>query len=526
MSYYIFGLFGALSMLAALPLQAAQDTTPDLAIRGGRVVDGTGNPAIYADIGIKNGRIIQIGKVPAATREIQASNLVVCPGFIDVHTHADEVDEMPLAENFVRMGVTTVIAGNCGSSILDLGKLFRRIEATNAAVNVASMIGHNDVREKAMGGRFDRPPTPEEMARMKAMVKKAMEDGAVGLSTGLIYHPGVFSTTEEIIELAREAAAYGGIYTSHMRHEDEKIDVALNEVFRIARETGIRAEVSHIKLSGPNAWGKASQVLELLEKARADGLEITQDQYTYTASSTSLGQLIPDDILEGGRKRYRERIADPVIRSNTVQRMVETLRKRGRDSFAYAVIASYDPNPELNGLNVQEAAKKVRNSDTLEEQAELVLEVQKNGGASAVFHGIDETDLQTFMRHPNTMVASDSGLRKFGEGVPHPRGYGNNARILARYVRELKVLRLEDAIRKMTSLPANTFRLKDRGLLREGNWADVVVFNPETVQDTATFKQPHAYPTGIKAVVVNGVIVLEDGKHTGAKAGQVLRRGS
>jgi N-acyl-D-amino-acid deacylase len=357
-------------------------------------------------------------------------------------------------------------------------------------------------------------------------VKKAMEDGAVGLSTGLIYHPGVFSTTEEIIELAREAAAYGGIYTSHMRHEDEKIDVALNEVFRIARETGIRAEVSHIKLSGPNAWGKASQVLELLEKARADGLEITQDQYTYTASSTSLGQLIPDDILEGGRKRYRERIADPVIRSNTVQRMVETLRKRGRDSFAYAVIASYDPNPELNGLNVQEAAKKVRNSDTLEEQAELVLEVQKNGGASAVFHGIDETDLQTFMRHPNTMVASDSGLRKFGEGVPHPRGYGNNARILARYVRELKVLRLEDAIRKMTSLPANTFRLKDRGLLREGNWADVVVFNPETVQDTATFKQPHAYPTGIKAVVVNGVIVLEDGKHTGAKAGQVLRRGS
>ncbi len=526
MSSIILSAVGVLAVLLALPAHAAATESFDLVIRGGRVVDGTGNPAIFADIGIKDGRITRIGKVSQATREILATNLVVCPGFIDVHTHADEVDEMPLAENFVRMGVTTVVAGNCGSSALDLGKLFRAIEATNAAVNFASLIGHNDVRAKAMGGRFDRPPTPEEMAQMRALVRKAMEDGAVGLSTGLIYQPGVFSTTEEIIELAREGAAYGGIYTSHMRHEDERIDEALNEVFRIARETGIRAEVSHIKLSGPNAWGKASHVLELLEMARAEGLEITQDQYTYTASSTSLGQLIPDDILEGGRKKYRERIADPVIRSNTVHRMVANLRKRGRDSFAYAVIASYDPNPELNGLNVQEAAKKTRNSDALEEQAELVLDVQKNGGASAVFHGIDETDLQTFMRHPNTMAASDSGLRKFGEGVPHPRGYGNNARVLARYVRELKVLRLEDAVRKMTSLPANTFRLKDRGLLREGNWADVVVFDPQTVQDTATFKQPHAYPEGIKAVVVNGVIVLEEGKHTGAKAGQVLRRGS
>ncbi len=511
------------SLITTLP-QVMGGESLDLAIRGTRVVDGMGNPAYFADIGIREGRIVTIGKIAAAQRELNAKGMVVCPGFIDVHTHADELAEMPLAENFVRMGVTTVVAGNCGSSPLDLAKAFREVEATNAAVNFASLIGHNDVRAKAMGGRFDRPPTVAEMATMKALVRKAMEDGAVGLSTGLIYQPGVFSATEEIIDLAREVAPLDGIYTSHMRHENAQIAEALNEVFRIAREAGVRAEVSHIKLSGPTAWGKASQVLELLEQARAEGLDVTQDQYSYTASSTGISQLLPEDILEGGRSRFLERVSDPVIRSNTIARMKSSLLKGGREDYAYAVIAYYRHDPSLNGLNIVEAARKLRGTDTLDAQVETVLEIQQHGGASGVFHGMNEQDLQTFMRHPNTMVACDSGLRKFGEGVPHPRGYGNNARVLGRYVRELKVLRLEDAIRKMTSLPATTFRFKDRGVLREGAWADLVIFNPETIRDTATFKAPHAYPEGIDWVLVNGVVVLDHGKHTQAKAGKVLRR--
>lgn len=496
----------------------------DLVIRHGRVIDGTGNPAFFADVAVKDGRIAAIGRVVGKGQvELDARGQAVTPGFIDVHTHADEIAEMPLAENFVRMGVTTIVAGNCGSSVLDIAKFFRGVERTNVAVNVATLIGHNAVREKAMGGSFDRPPTAAELQKMKGLVEQAMKDGAVGLSTGLIYLPGSFAKTEEIVELAKVVAAYDGIYTSHMRHEDTRIYQALGEVFQVAREAHVRAEVSHIKLSGPSAWGQAQKVLDYIERARAEGLDITQDQYAYTAASTGLSQLIPDSALEGGRRQFIQRLADPGQKAKIVAEMKRMLRSKGRDSFEYAVIASCRSDPSLNGLSVVEAAKAKRGSDSLDDQIELVLDVQKHGGASGVFHGISEDDLKVFMRHPNTMIACDSGLRRFGEGVPHPRGYGNNARVLARYVRELKVLRLEDAIRKMTSLPAATFRFKDRGQLREGNWADIVVFDPERIQDTATYKDPHHYPTGIAYVVVNGMVVLDHGKCTGAKAGHALR---
>ncbi len=508
-------LAGALSLAAA---------DYDVVLRHGRVADGTGNPAFHADVAIQAGKIAALGRIEGkGRREIDARGLVVAPGFIDVHTHADEVAEMPLAENFVRMGVTTVVAGNCGSSELDIAKFFREIEATNAAVNVATLIGHNDVRRKAMRGSFDRPPTPAEMAEMKRIVTQAMKDGAAGLSTGLIYHPGVFSRTEEIIELAGAAAAFGGIYTSHMRHENSQIFEALEEVVSVARANHMRAEVSHIKLSGPAAWGQARRVLDYLEQVRAEGIDLTQDQYAYTASSTGLSQLVPDDAREGGQRKFLERLADPDQKARMIEQMKRSLRAGGRDSFAYAVIASCRADPSLNGLNIVEAARLKRGAATLDDQAEMILEIQRQGGASGVFHGIHEDDLQMFLRHPNTMVASDSGLREFGVGVPHPRGYGNNARILARYVRELKVLRLEDAIRKMTSLPAATFQFAGRGLLRPGNWADVVVFDPETVQDTATFNDPHHYPEGIPYVLVNGILVIDQGRHTRAKAGQALR---
>jgi len=496
----------------------------DLLIRHGRVVDGTGNPAFFADVAVTNGRIAAIGRVPgSAKKEIDATGLIVAPGFIDVHTHADEFAEQPRAENFVRMGVTTIVAGNCGGSTLDVARFFREVEEKGVSVNVATLVGHNSVREKAMGGTFDRAPTEAELSQMKALVAQAMKDGAVGLSTGLIYRPGTFAKTEEIIELAKAVAPFDGIYASHIRNEGTRIFEALEEVFRIAREAHVRAEVSHLKLGGEKAWGQADKVLAAIERARADGLDLTQDQYAYTAASTGLSQLIPDGAFDGGRAAFLKRLDDPEQKARLAAEMKQRLRTRGRDDYAYAVIASYQHDPSLNGLNLVEAAKKLRGADSLDAQIETILDIERHGGASGVFHGMNEADLQVFMRHPNTMIACDSGLRQFGKGVPHPRGYGNNARVLGHYVRELKVLRLEDAVRKMTSLPANTFRFKGRGLLREGHWADIVVFDPEKVTDNATYEDPHQYPTGINYVFVNGVAVLENGEQTGAKPGMALR---
>jgi N-acyl-D-amino-acid deacylase len=497
----------------------------DVLIHGGRIVDGTGNPAFFADVAIKDGKIVALGKVPrTAEREVDAKGRIVCPGFIDVHTHAEEVDDLPLAENFVRMGVTTIVLGNCGGSVLNVNEFFKRLEATNVSLNVATLVGHGTVRNRVMGGSFMRPPTEDEISRMKALVEQAMKDGAVGLSTGLIYLPGTFAKTEEIIELAKVASAYDGIYASHMRSEGEEIFAALNELFRIAREAKIRAEISHIKLSGKQNWGHPEKVIAAIESARADGLDITQDQYGYTASSTGISQLVPEHAREGGK--FNERIADPEQKAKIVAEMKQKLEKGQRTDYSYAMIAEYKANRSLNGLNIVEATRKARDSDSLDEQIELILDIQKNGGASGVFHGINENDLRVFLQHPNTMIASDSGIRRWREGVPHPRGYGNNARVFARYVRDLKVLRLEDAVRRMTSLPASTFRFENRGVLREGNWADVVVFDLEKIQDNATFKEPHQYATGFAHVFVNGAEVVSDDHHTGVRPGQVLRHRS
>lgn len=507
----------------SLKLFAATDAC-DFVVRNGRIVDGTGNPSFHGDIAVKDGHIVAIGKVTArANQEFDATNLIVAPGFIDVHTHAEDIEDLPLGESFLRMGVTTLVLGNCGMSTLNVAEFFDQLESLTISPNVATLIGHGTVRGRAMRGSFMRPPTEAELEQMKALVRQAMQDGAVGLSTGLIYTPGVFAKTEEIIELAKVAAEHDGIYATHQRSEAAEIFESLDEIFRIAREAHIRAEISHIKLSGPANWGKADKVVGAIEKARAEGLDITQDQYAYTASSTGISQLIPDDMKEGGRAEFLQRLDDPETKSKMVDKMKETLRKRASADYAYAVIASYKFDPSLNGLNIVEATQLKRDSSSLDDQIETILEIQKNGGATAVFHGMNDSDLETFMRHPNTMFACDSGVRRLNVEVPHPRGYGNNARVLGLYVREKKILRLEDAIRKMTSLPARTFRLGQRGELREGNYADLVVFNPETVADNATYKDPHHYATGFKYVFVNGVLVVANDAHTGARPGMTLR---
>ena len=441
------------------------------------------------------------------------------PGFIDVHTHAEDILQRPDARNFISMGVTTVVMGNCGSSALRVGEFFRKVEATNVSVNVATLVGHGTVRETAMHGSFNRPPTREEMAQMKELVEQGMRDGAVGLSSGLIYLPGTFASTEELIELARVPAKYNGIYASHMRDEGKDIFQSLDEVFRIAREAHIRAEVSHIKLSGKLNWGQAQRVLAAIEKARAEGLDITQDQYVYTASSTGISQLIPEEFREGGK--FRERLAQD--RAKIVAAMKDKIRKAGRKNYSYAVIADYKYDKSLNGLNIVDAARKARGSSSLSSQIDLILDIQSHGGASGIFHGMSEEDLKVFLSHPNTMIASDSGVRAFGEGVPHPRGYGNNARLLQRYVGEMKLLHLEEAIRRMTSLPASTFRLSGRGGLAEGNAADILIFDPAKVREETSFQSPHHYASGFTWVLVNGVPVIEKGQNTSSRPGQVVR---
>lgn len=503
---------------AAIPLKGY-----DLIIRHGRLIDGTGNPAFFADVAVEKGRIVAVGKITNNAPEIiDATGLIVTPGFIDVHTHAEEIVDLPLAENFVRMGVTTLMLGNCGSSVRNVKEFLDRVDATNVSVNVATLIGHGDVREKAMGGSFNRPPTPEEMQSMKAIVAQAMKEGAFGLSTGLIYLPGTFSRTEEIVELAKAAARYDGIYASHMRSESSEIKDALNELFRVAREAKIRAEISHIKLSGGSVnWGKTDQIIKMIEQARAEGLDITQDLYLYTASSTSLSQLVPDEAKEGGK--MVERLQDSKQRGKIVAEMKSKLQETKRADYAHVMIADYKRDRTLNGLKIPEAARKVCGSDSLDSQINLVLTIQTNGGASAIFHGISEEDLQQFLRHPNTMIACDSGVRRWEEGVPHPRGYGNNARLLSRYVRELQILRLEDAIRRMTSLPASTFRITERGMVSPGHWADLAIFDPEKIREHATFGDPHHYATGFAYVLVNGTTVVKNDAHTQARPGKALR---
>jgi len=496
----------------------------DLIIRNGRIIDGSGSPARLADLAIKDGKIVLIGTVEGSAKTtLDAQGKTVAPGFIDVHTHAENIRSQPKAENFVRMGVTSIVTGNCGNSTLNVGEFFRQLEKTPPSINVASLIGHNTVRSEAMGGSFNREPTPQEMEKMKSIVEQAMKDGAVGLSTGLIYLPGTFSKTEEIIELAKVAAAHNGLYASHMRSEGLAIRDALNELFRIAREAKIRAQVSHIKLSGNASWHQAEQILQLIEKARAEGLDIYQDQYVYTASSTGISTLIPSEAREGGRDKFLQLLQDPAEKAKLVQLMKENLKKNNREDFTYAVIASYGKDPSLNGKPIPAAAEIKRGSKSIDDQIELIFEIEASGGASGVFHGINEQDLQVFLKHPNTMFASDSGVRALNSGVPHPRGYGNNARVLARYVRELKLMSLEEAVRRMTSLPAQTFRIPERGQLKEGYWADIVLFDPDKVQDTSTFDQPHHYPAGIDYVLVNGEVVLEKKAPTGAAPGKPLR---
>ncbi|HEX8284723.1 MAG TPA: D-aminoacylase [Pyrinomonadaceae bacterium] len=509
--------------LAGAPRSAAGPAY-DLVIRDARVVDGSGNPWFRADVAVSGGRIARVGRVAASEgkRVIDARGQVLAPGFIDVHTHVENIFEQPDAENFVRMGVTTLVTGNCGGSAVDVSRFLGRAGETPPAVNVATLVGHNSVRREVFGEQ-NRPPTPEELERMKALVERAMRDGAVGLSTGLIYVPGVYSKTDEVVELARVAARHGGVYATHMRSEGLEVVEAIRESIEIGERAGLPVQISHFKISSKKLWGQSDMTLGLVREARRRGLAVTVDQYAYTASSTSLDSRLPDWVLEGGRDEGRKRVADPAQRARVVREMKDGLKKSGFKDFSHAVVASYRPKPEYNGKSIAEVARLAKGKADVASQIEQILEMYAEGGAAMVYHSMGEDDVRRIMREPFTMVASDSGVRRFGEGVPHPRGYGNNARVLGTYVRDLRVVSLEDAVRKMTSLPAQTFGLRDRGLVREGMAADLVLFDEAAVADPSTFEKPHQYASGFSYVIVNGEPVIDAGRPTGARPGRALR---
>lgn len=496
----------------------------DLVITNAHVVDGTGNPWFRADVAIKDGRIARIGRVGAGEAQtvIDARGQTLAPGFIDVHTHVESIYSQPEAENFVRMGVTSLVTGNCGSSATDIGEFLGRIKEQPLAVNLATLIAHGSVRQKVLGTE-DRAPTPEELSKMEAIVEQGMKDGAVGLSTGLIYVPGAYAKTDEIVALARVVSRYGGLYATHMRNEGETVMDAIHESIQIGEQAGLPVEISHFKISSRKLWGQSPATIGLVEEARARGLQVTVDQYAYTASSTSLDSLLPSWALAGGREEGRARLADKETHERIVREMLETLKKSGFKDYAYAVVAVYEVDPTFNGKSIALLAKEKRGKGDLKAQLEQIFEMYASGGAGMVYHKMNEDDVQRIMRQPFTMIASDSSVRHFGEGVPHPRGYGNNARVLSRYVRELHLLTLEDAVRKMTSLPAQTFGLRERGLVREGYAADLVLFDPNTITDRATFTEPHKYPVGISYVFVNGEPVLAHGEMTKARPGVALR---
>jgi N-acyl-D-amino-acid deacylase len=506
------------------PSLAAQQTARyDLVIAGGTVIDGTGRAGTVQDVAIKDGKIAALGRIPKAqaAEVIDAAGLVVAPGFIDVHTHADNLANRPAAANFVRMGVTTIVAGNCGGSALDVGAALAALREKPAAVNFATLIGHNTVRSAVMGSE-NRAPRAGEIASMKSLVWKAMADGAVGLSTGLQYVPGTYSQPPEIIDLARAAANAGGLYASHMRNEGTRLEEAIAETIRVGEATGARVQISHLKVDSPNRWGASEKALAMIDAARLRGIDVRADQYAYTAASSTLGIRFPSWALEGGQSAIAGRLNDPDTWQKIKQEMAGLLAERGLRDLSFAVVAMYRPDTSLNGLSMKQVASRRKGSDSADAQFEAAREMLLQGGASMVYHFMSDDDVDRIMRHPHVAFASDAGVLSFGDGAPHPRGYGNNARVLGHYARARRVISLEEAVRKMTSLPAEHFKFAGRGAIRTGYAADVVMFDPAKVADAATFEAPHGYATGVPHVIVNGVVVVKDGAQTGARPGQVI----
>jgi dihydroorotase/N-acyl-D-amino-acid deacylase len=512
----VFALAGSL---------AAQPPTYDLVIRNGRVIDGTGNPWYIADIGIRGDTIAAIGNLSAASaaQSIDVRGLAVAPGFLDIHTHSRRgIFTVPTAENYVRQGVTTLMEGNDGGSPVPLGPFLEKVAGTRIAVNFGSFAGQGSIRQ-AVIGLENRKATAAEIAKMVELTRQAMREGAFGLSSGLYYVPGNYTPTEEVIEVARAAGEMGGMYISHMRDEAAGILESVKETIRIGEEARMPTQITHHKIIGAANWGRSTETLALVEAARARGVDVTIDQYPYTASSTGIGALVPQWAQAGGHSALVKRLHDPETRARIKQTIAERIRiDRGGGDPKNVVMANCGFDPAMAGKSLARITDERGQTPTIENAAETVIWITEKGGCSAVYHAINEADVERILRYPFTMVGSDGEVPVFGQAAPHPRSYGTFARVLGRYVREKRTLTLEDAVHRMSGVTAARLKLFDRGLLRPGMRADLAIFDPATIADKATFEQPHQYAVGMAHVIVNGKLILRDGQMTSEKPGRVL----
>jgi dihydroorotase/N-acyl-D-amino-acid deacylase len=521
---------GALAVLVALSAGAVhgQSAPPlDVVITGGLVLDGTGAPAQRLDVGIRGDRVVALAPaVPTAgaRRVIDARGKMVTPGFLDLHAHLEPLLDMPLAESALRQGVTFALGGPDGGSPLPLAPYLDSVRTATVGINVGYLIGHNDVR-RAVLGMAARAPTPAELARMRALVAQGMADGAFGLSTGLLYLPGTYSTVDEVVALAQVAADSGGIYTSHLRKEGIGLLDGVGEALEIGRRARIPVVLTHHKAVGQQMWGQSVRTLAMVDSARRAGTDVLIDQYPYTATHTGIGVLVPSWAMAGGDTAFRARLAVPAVRDSILRGIVDNiLNDRGGGDLSRVQFSRVPWDRSLEGKTLRDWAERRGVPPTAEQGARLVLEAMERGGGNAIYHVLDEGDVRRIMQSPFTMIASDGRLSRPGELHPHPRAYGTFPRVLGEYVRAQRVLALPTAVHKMTGMPAARLGLADRGVLRVGAVADVVVFDPATVKDQATFTEPHQYPVGIETVLVNGVVAVDGGRATGARAGRVLRR--
>jgi dihydroorotase/N-acyl-D-amino-acid deacylase len=524
-----------LALLAALVADAAsaQEAPYDLVIRNARIIDGSGSPWFRGDLALRGDTIARMAPAidAPAKRVIDAAGLAIAPGFIDVHTHAGRaIFRVPTADNYVRQGVTTILEGAdgagpsmAGSAPTPLKPWLEKLEALKKSINIGSFVGQGAVRA-AVVGLDNRPATADEIARMKVLVLQDMKDGAFGLSTGLFYVPGAFTPLAEVVELQKVAAPFRGLHTSHMRDEAAGVVDSVKETIAIGELGGVPTQVSHHKMIGKANWGRSLETLKLIDQARARGVDATLDQYPYTASSTSIhAALLPKWALEGGLKATIARIKDPAQRARMKAEVAQIIQtERGGGDPRNVAISLCDWDASLAGKNLADIAQQRGLAPTVDNAAEVTLWIVERGSCGGIFHAIGEEDVMRVMAHPATMIASDGQVVPYGEGAPHPRSYGTFVRVLGVYVREKGVLTLEEAVRKMTSFPASRLGLADRGLLRPGMKADLVLFDPARVKDMATFEQPHQYAAGIEAVLVNGEMAYEGGRMTAARPGRVL----
>jgi len=497
----------------------------DLVLKGGIVIDGTGTGGKSVDVGIIDDRIVFIGNIDEEDGDsiLNVSGLIVSPGFIDMHSHIEPLMQIPDATSHVLQGVTTTLGGPDGSSPWPFGEYLDSLDNMNLGLNVAYLIGHNTVRRNVMQ-MDNRAPTEEELAQMKSYIDQAMKDGAFGISTGLKYLPGAFSEVGEVITLSKVASGSGGIYTSHLREEGLGLIEGVAEAITIGREANIPIVLTHHKAIGMPVWGKSKITLAMVDSARAAGIDVMIDQYPYTASYTGLSVLIPAWSRGGGQKEFIKRTENPVLKDSILAGIeFNILNDRGGGDLRRVQLAKTPWDSTLSGKTLYDWAVREGMEPNARNGALLVLKAQLKGGGTAIYHAMDEGDVERIMQHPMTMIGSDGRLTNMGDGWPHPRAFGTFPRVLGLYVREKGVLDLQTAIRKMTSLPADRLGLSDRGRIEKDKIADITIFNKETIIDKGTFADPHHYPVGIEYVIVNGIITVFQGKMTETRAGKVLR---